>query len=78
MSVRTLAMRLMILALTLESVLWPKAGSYEDDERPMRARKRSSDRMAMALMSKTETGARQVSAGKHDEVGVWGGDAAAP
>jgi len=33
MRVRTLAIRLMILALTLASALWPKAGSYDDGER---------------------------------------------
>jgi hypothetical protein len=33
MSVRTLAIRLMILALALASALWPKAGSYEEGER---------------------------------------------
>lgn len=32
-SVRTLAIRLMILALTLASPLLPKAGSYEEGER---------------------------------------------
>jgi hypothetical protein len=32
-SVRTLAIRVTILAFTLASADWPKAGSYEDGER---------------------------------------------
>jgi hypothetical protein len=55
-----LVIKFIILAFTLASpspAPAPKAGSAaEDADQPMRARKRSSERMAMALMRRTETG----------------------
>lgn len=55
MMVRTLAMRWMILALMLASGPEPNAGSYEAGDRLIRARKRSSERTATALMRRTQT-----------------------
>jgi hypothetical protein len=54
-----LVIKLIILAFTLASPLAPapNAGSVtEEADHPMRARKRSSERIAMALMRSTETG----------------------
>jgi hypothetical protein len=61
-SVLILVIRLIIFALTLASppdappAPAPKAGSVTDDaDQPMRARKRSSERIAMAFMRRMDT-----------------------
>lgn len=57
-NVRTLAIRFIIFDFTLASPATPvpKAGSDgADEDQPMRARKRSSERMAMAFVTRTMT-----------------------
>ncbi len=69
-----LVIKLMIFALTLWSAPAPapNAGSVaEEADHPMRARKRSSERMATALMRRMETVRREVSRslrGKRDGI----------